>query len=415
MARVQVFSGPLDQLDPFTEFVLPLAGSVYFVTEAGQVVDVLIYDGAEWASAGLITAATLPELTSPVQSVNGQTGAVVLTAAHVGAPTVADLTAEAAARTAGDALALAKASNLADLANAGTARSNLGLGDSATRNVGTTAATVAAGNDSRFTDARTPTAHAATHTAGGSDAVALNANQITAGTLDDARIPASIARVGGASLDPLREKRHMQFVKNPGAATGTAVGFAAAPTFAAGTGQTITSDDDADGPFLRGATSGVLNNTWGLESAFTVVRRDWLPEFHARVKTHTDIAALRIWVGLASATLGTVGAPTTQHVMAFRYDTVLDTTAFWRAVTNGGVTPTVTATTSAVAVSTAYDLTVRCPDTSTVKFYVNGVEVASHTTQLPAAATLLGYFVRVATLAAASKAVKWSRLALLHR
>lgn len=38
------------------------------------------------------------------------------------------------------------------LANTPTARTNLGLGDSATKNVGTTAGTVAAGDDSRFTD-----------------------------------------------------------------------------------------------------------------------------------------------------------------------------------------------------------------------------------------------------------------------
>ena len=37
--------------------------------------------------------------------------------------------------------------------------------------VGTTAGTVAAGNDSRFSDARTPTAHAASHATGGADAV----------------------------------------------------------------------------------------------------------------------------------------------------------------------------------------------------------------------------------------------------
>lgn len=46
------------------------------------------------------------------------------------------------------------------------------LGTAASRNVGTTAGTVAAGDDTRLTDARTPTSHKLSHSTGGSDALA---------------------------------------------------------------------------------------------------------------------------------------------------------------------------------------------------------------------------------------------------
>lgn len=69
------------------------------------------------------------------------------------------------------ATAALKANNLSDLTNAATSRTNLGLGGSAVLNVGTTTGTVAAGDDSRMTNARTPTAHAASHATGGSDPI----------------------------------------------------------------------------------------------------------------------------------------------------------------------------------------------------------------------------------------------------
>lgn len=97
---------------------------------------------------------------------------------------------------------MVKANNLSDLVNIPTARGNLGLGGAALLNVGTIAGTVAAGNDSRLSDARTPTAHTTSHKNGGSDEVATAtpaANAIpkagSGGTLASGWLPGAGYRV----------------------------------------------------------------------------------------------------------------------------------------------------------------------------------------------------------------------------
>jgi hypothetical protein len=69
----------------------------------------------------------------------------------------------------------------------GTVADQTDLGDAATRDVGTTAGTVTAGDDARLSDARTPTAHASSHGDGGADEIAVHASQVTGGTLAVAR------------------------------------------------------------------------------------------------------------------------------------------------------------------------------------------------------------------------------------
>lgn len=72
--------------------------------------------------------------------------------AHINGVETAGLLAAANAQATADAAAV-KAQNLADLTSASSARTNLGLGGAAVLAVGTTAGTVAAGNDSRIVGA----------------------------------------------------------------------------------------------------------------------------------------------------------------------------------------------------------------------------------------------------------------------
>lgn len=81
---------------------------------------------------------------------------------------------------------------LLDDVNTTAQRTTLGLGDSATKNVGSTAGTVCAGDDARLSDARTPTSH--THTMSNVTDAGNSATRnvgTTAGTVaagDDSRI-----------------------------------------------------------------------------------------------------------------------------------------------------------------------------------------------------------------------------------
>jgi hypothetical protein len=60
---------------------------------------------------------------------------------------------------------------------------------------GTTAGSAAQGNDARLSDARTPTTHATSHQDGGSDELALDASQVTTGTVATARLGSGTASV----------------------------------------------------------------------------------------------------------------------------------------------------------------------------------------------------------------------------
>lgn len=176
-----------------------------------------------------------------VDSVNGRTGAVTLTKTDVGLPLVtnaaqavpADITAAIAAHVAladphaqyaldtdlSTGLATKAATSHTHIAtqisdsstvgravlvavDAPTARTAIGAGTSSLA-LGTTGSTAAAGNDSRLSDARTPTAHAASHAGAGSDPITVTETQVTNLTTDlAAKAPLASPALTGTPTAP---------------------------------------------------------------------------------------------------------------------------------------------------------------------------------------------------------------------
>ena len=206
-------------------------------------------------------------------------------------------------------------------------------------------------------------------------------------------------------------RRHSLHQKDVGATTITSFGHAA-PTSSA----TTSSADDADAPWLNHATGTVSGNNSGLLSAnYTHVQRGWEAEFVTLVRIDPSlITTVRNWVGLFSGDPSASSMPAV-HLVGFRYDTGVDGTAYWRACSSNGSTSTVVATSVAVVANAVYLMRIVCSNvTGDVRFYINGLLVATLNTNLPTASQGLGYAVRVTTLAAAARNIKWSRIHVLH-
>lgn len=129
--------------------------------------------------------------------------------------------------TRADGAYLTKAGNLADVADPATARGSLGLGTAAARDVGTTAGTVAAGDDARISGAAQKTQNLAdlaspstARTNLGLGGAAVLAVGTTAGTVaagDDARITGALPATGGTISGSLAVTGHALGMDTPAA------------------------------------------------------------------------------------------------------------------------------------------------------------------------------------------------------
>jgi hypothetical protein len=129
----------------------------------------------------------------------------------------------------------------------------------------------------------------------------------------------------------------------------------------------------------------------------------------AKIQTGSNIAAQRIWIGLHSAAPGNSDSPATSLV-AFRFSTVAPDTN-WMACTKDGTTLNAVDTGVVVAVSTNYLLEITVNNTAgTAEFKINGSVVATLNTNLPAAATNLGYNAQITPTTTTAKNMKLSRV-----
>lgn len=169
---------------------------------------------------------------------------------------------------------------------------------------------------------------------------------------------------------------------------------------------------ETEGPYLAFASAATLNSDAGFRSGDPVAQRGWSSIYRAKIRTGAAITVVRYWVGLFASTPMASATPAI-HLAGFRYDTAADGTAFWRCVTdNGSGSPTVTTTSAAVAVDTAYRFKIEL-GASDVKFYVDGTLVATHTTTLPTSTTSLSAYQQLRTLEAVAKTIKINRFTVI--
>lgn len=216
--------------------------------------------------------------------------------------------------------------------------------------------------------------------------------------------------------------RRSMHVAAPGGGTTLVTTGTAAPTVAT-TNITAAADDTATGPKTSYTTTAASGVDAGVISAFGIVQRAWVPYMYTRISTDAStITSTRLAVGLVSAEIAADAGPAATGAYAvaagawFRYDTGVDGTAFWRTVTSDGTTATVTTTTSAITANNSYELIIEVNGAGTsIRFWVAGSLVATHTANLPGSSTALGYTARLRTLAAAARALRFSRITITEK
>lgn len=182
---------------------------------------------------------------------------------------------------------------------------------------GSSSSTVCIGNDSRLSDARTPTAHASSHASGGGDPVTLAESQVTNLTSDLAAKEATANKNVASGYAGLDSSGNVQFkngqsnlqslgvdtwrTRKPFVAVvhqGVINGAGIPQGTVSGTFQTASLD--SDGAFRTLRSAATLNNDAGYSSTGTpVLRRSFNFDITFKFKP-VSTAVRRVWVGVFS-------------------------------------------------------------------------------------------------------------------
>jgi hypothetical protein len=204
-------------------------------------------------------------------------------------------------------------------------------------------------------------------------------------------------------------RRQMALLPNAEATTVTPVGLPA-PTLSG----SLIAASDASGPMLQHLTSSTAGNAVGvLPPAMNMLRADWKPRLSA-VVTIGNIADCRCWVGMFASDPSGSSDPVAD-LAGFRYDPTFGSSPTeWMAATADGTTRRAVRTGIVVAAK-AYRLELDVDrDLGRVRFWIDGKLVHTQKANLPRAGINMGYGLRLTTLVANARSLKWTRLNVEH-
>jgi hypothetical protein len=206
----------------------------------------------------------------------------------------------------------------------------------------------------------------------------------------------------GGSSDPYwYDRRHWRHQVN---AAASAYESLLLPSTITGSGTTSAA---TDGNYFLINLAGTSTVSL-LPSSFGWMSRDARGIWVCRFKTGSDITSIRFWLGLFTASPASASDPASHHIAAFRYDTGVDGTAFWRTVTKDGTTINAAASSIAIAADTIYIFRIEL-DASAVRFYSGTTLVATHTTNLPTSSQTMGPCITLTPLVVASRSFRYAR------